>query len=120
MFSDEIVHHAADLEYEYTVAGKSFISKRIAIGESAPQSASDAAKRLKPYTVGGTVTVFYNPEDPTSACLVSGATSSAWVLLAAGLVLVVGGARFVLIWARELKVFRNNEPQTHVSIESAR
>jgi len=59
-----------NVQYEYSVMGKTYTGKRIAFGASRGfRSRAPAEKILERYPVGATVTVYYNPNDPADAVL---------------------------------------------------
>jgi hypothetical protein len=78
------------VKYEYSVIGATYTSDHIGIGPAVSSSnlrkAQDAVNRMP---VGGTVTVFYNPDDPSDAVLEQ--RSNATVMLVVGIVLAAIG-----------------------------
>lgn len=65
------VRYVSMLEYEYEVAGESYIGKRVRRGESQGLE-SPVENRIARYPVGTRVHVLYNPEDPSDAVLEAG------------------------------------------------
>lgn len=86
------------VEYEYTVDGRTFRGRRIAL-RSLSTSSPDAVKRcIDRYRSGARVEVFYDPADPSSAFLETGASVGAVFLTAfGGLFLFLGLLGIALI-----------------------
>ena len=93
-------HHVVNVRYEYEVSGKKYTSDVITFGMrySFP-SAPEAEQMLARYPQGQPVTVYFNPHDPSMACLAPGTVpdsvpfiiwSSALFLLA-GIFCIVSG-----------------------------
>jgi hypothetical protein len=72
--------YGAQVVVEYEVDGRRYHSKRLHLGErmlaSTPDSAEKTAAR---YPAGSTVTVFYNPANPTDATLQPVVGGGTWV-----------------------------------------
>lgn len=66
-FGDTEVSNQPFVEYEYTVAGKKYRCSRVSIAEKIAGTEREAV--LARYPVGATVTVFYNPKNPSQALL---------------------------------------------------
>lgn len=105
---DEAIRYYVEFEYDYEVDGVSYQGDCIAIGESGVRSRAEGERRIEPYPVGSQVTVYFDPKNPGDACLVSGATQSAWILLLAGLVTTVLALRLALSWIRESASFQSS------------
>lgn len=61
--------YVPNVSYTYFVQGTQFVAQRIYFGAPKTRERSSAEKELAAFPVGGTVTVFYNPEMPASAVL---------------------------------------------------
>ena len=91
-------------EYEYTVAGQRFTSHQIREGEGSrghnTREAADQAA-VSRFPVGTQVTVFYDPEDPSSAVLFRGASpGGVHLLVGTGLFLIALGFFLTFILRR--------------------
>lgn len=86
-----------ELTYSYTVDGQTYSSSRYALGESAPdfkeREEAQAAASAQP--AGSNVNVYYDPADPSSAVLRTGASTGSWVPLLMGL--FFGGAGLLIL-----------------------
>lgn len=89
--------HTAEIDYEYEVAGTSFMGTRAWIGDdywSSPGSEfRDAVQR---YPVGRQVNVHYDPAEPARSVLEPGATWSSSIGYFVGLGLLIGGSLMLL------------------------
>jgi hypothetical protein len=71
------------LRYRYEVGHRSYIGFRVAFsGYGVSRSAME--QLIKPYPQGGAVTVYYNPQDPSSAVLDTTQPSDWWYWLVFG------------------------------------
>ena len=58
------------VEYTYQITGQTYTSKRLVFGAlKGYGSSAKAVADLQPYSLGGQVTVYYNPENPSEAVL---------------------------------------------------
>jgi hypothetical protein len=65
--------YSAEIEYEYEVDGREYQSDRIRLGGFTSTSDRDHIERIIARApAGGTVPVYYNPDDPSEAVLTSG------------------------------------------------
>lgn len=79
------------VEYRYTVKGKELSSRTMAFGlTTSYSSASKAEEKIRPYSIGKTVTVYYNPEKPGEAVLERETGSATLGLVIGGIFLLVG------------------------------
>jgi hypothetical protein len=82
------------IKYEYQVVGATFTSDKLSIGPAVSTSnyrkSQDKVNRMP---AGSTVTVFYNPDDPTDAVLEQ--RSNATLMLVLGIVFTVIGLCFL-------------------------
>lgn len=62
----------SDITYEYHVANHFYTSNRIIFGQAGPATQTYAEVKVKQYTFGQNVAVFYNPQYPQIACLEPG------------------------------------------------
>ena len=85
----ESISYYPAVEYTYQYAGQSFTSKRLQFGGVQGQkNSTNAQKVLARYPQGGSVTVYYNPENPSEAVLERQAGGSK-VSLVIGIILLV-------------------------------
>jgi hypothetical protein len=71
------------LRYRYEVGPQSYIGFRVSFsGYGVSRSAME--QLIKPYPQGGAVTVYYNPQDPSSAVLDTTQPSDWWYWLVFG------------------------------------
>jgi len=82
------------VKYQYDVNGKTYDGDRIVFGSSADVPSGT----LDRYPVGGTVTVFYDPNHPESAVLETASTSSMYIFIVLGTIQVIA-AIIMLTWA---------------------
>ena len=88
------------VKYQYDVNGKTYDGERIVFG-----SAADLPRgTLDRYPVGGTVTVFYDPNDPESAVLQTASTSSMYIGIVLGPILVIVAIIMLTLAARRFSV----------------
>ena len=77
-----------EIYYEYQVNGKTFKSERVAFAVS--YGFSRAVQTVDSYPVGRRVTVYYKPNNPSSAALEPGIPPIAYIMLSAGLLCLWG------------------------------
>ncbi|MBS0263661.1 MAG: DUF3592 domain-containing protein [Planctomycetes bacterium] len=73
----------ADIQYEYEVNSRSWTGNRVTIADVGCNS-DDAHALAAQYPVGKSVSVYYDPQDPTSSVLVPGASTGSIVPLVLG------------------------------------
>lgn len=84
--------------YSYSVAGKSFESKRLRFGNYRRASRPKAESMLAPYRAGGTAQVRYNPEQPDECVLETAKPGPVYaVMAAAGLIFIAVGLSFAFV-----------------------
>jgi hypothetical protein len=71
------------VNYGYTVNGRSYTGRRISASDEYQKNRGSAEDILDRYPVGATVTVFYDPENPATSLLVTGAPGNTYVMMAA-------------------------------------
>ena len=91
--------YTADVRYEYLVNGRRFESKTFTFG--VPHSFADspsAQAEVAAYPPGRGVKVYYDPDDPETACLAPGNVPQVYSLLlgTAALITVIGLVMFAL------------------------
>ena len=101
------VNYQTFVEYRYTVDGETYTSHRIDFGDGGALSYRHAVRQIRPYPRGGTVTVFYDPDDPASAVLEM-RLPTFYYIASIGMIPFVG-VGFVLIGA----TFRSPSQQRH-------
>jgi hypothetical protein len=78
--------------YSYSVAGKSFESRRLRFGNYRRASRPKAEAMLSSYRVGGTAQVRYNPEQPEECVLETAKPGPVYAFMAAaGLIFIAVG-----------------------------
>lgn len=83
------------IQYQYAVFGKGFTADRIAFGSPYGGEQSKAQAVVDRYPIGGSVAVYYDPDDPSVAVLKAGYSQHAYVMMAAGLMFGAGGMFFL-------------------------
>ncbi|MEO7650719.1 MAG: DUF3592 domain-containing protein, partial [Bryobacteraceae bacterium] len=87
--------YAADIHVRYNVAGTDYSTDQIRFGQTVGSGdSSEAELRRLRYPVGATVTVSYNPKDPSLAAMRPGIGSDALWLPGAGLGFLLPGIMF--------------------------
>jgi hypothetical protein len=82
------------IKYEYQVIGTTFTSDKLAVGPAVSTSNyRKSEEKVNRMPVGSTVTVYYNPDDPTDAVLEQ--RSNAKLLLILGIIFAVIGLCFL-------------------------
>lgn len=89
------------IEYRYTVLGQSYSAARIAFGGVTEASQHEAQKIVDQYPTDTTLTVHYDPNDPSVAVLKAGYRLPAYGMVGVGLVLCVIGIYFLRIHWRK-------------------
>lgn len=84
----ETTSYYPDVTYSYQVGGRNFSSGRITV-VSTGGSYSYAYGFVTQHPVGSSVTVYYNPSDPSQALLEKGVDLGSVVLLVAGLAMMI-------------------------------
>lgn len=69
---DDGYTYGADIHFTYAVGGQTYTSEEHSYGAWNNSDSSGARKLLRKYPVGETVTVYYNPSDPSDAVLERG------------------------------------------------
>jgi hypothetical protein len=89
----EAVDYSTDIEYTYTVGDKHYLASRItwASENLSGIKKDEAEKKVSDYPPGKTVTVFYDPKDPTIAVLDGSLTLRVHVPWIIGLLLMAAG-----------------------------
>jgi len=83
------------VKYEYQVVGETFTSDKLSIGPAVSTSNyRKSQEKVNRMPVGSTLTVFYNPDDPTDAVLEQ--RSNTTVMLILGIVFTVIGLCVIL------------------------
>jgi hypothetical protein len=83
--------YAARIEYEYVVGSKTLRGSTIALGGTFDTSArSRAEARCAKYPAGSAVNVYYDPRDPTRACLEQTAEGGPFVYALGAAAVVIG------------------------------
>lgn len=83
------------IKYEYDVNGKRYANNTIAIGGEIRSGRISAEKRQAQYPEGSIHTVFYNPDDPTEACLEPVVEGGGRMELYGGIVGIIIGALLI-------------------------
>jgi hypothetical protein len=94
------------VSYTYFADGVQYVAQRIHFGAPAKSAErANAEKALTPYPVGSTVTVFYNPDAPSSAVLRREAPNANKLMWLAFLIFLLalffcGAAFWMVTWVR--------------------
>ncbi len=62
--------YSADVEYDYSVQGKPYHGASVRVGNTTTKSRKDAEEIVSRFAVGKPVTVHYDPDNPSSCCLI--------------------------------------------------
>jgi len=80
--------------YTYEVGGRIYQSHQLAIVESYTNQLNEAQAMVSHFSSGSTVTVYYNPDDPSNAVLMPGLHGTIWskyaTMLIGGFMLGIG------------------------------
>ena len=87
--------------YRYTVYGESYTADRLTFGGDPGSNRVSAKKIVDKYPVGMTLTVYYDPNDPSVAVLNIGTSPMAYGMVGAGLVLIAVGGFSLRAWKRK-------------------
>jgi hypothetical protein len=91
--------YSADIRFRYKVGGTDYSTDTLHFGQTAGSGdSSEAELRMSRYPVGGEVTVFYNPKDPSIAAVEPGFAGEALLLPAAGMAFVLPGVMILLLY----------------------
>ena len=91
---DQAVDHEATatltlrVEYNFQASGGEHTGTRIRFDETLYHSIKEAQKELNKYPVGGPVTVFFDPQNPTE-CVLEKRNSSGMVFLVVGAIIII-------------------------------
>lgn len=88
--------YSAEVRYNYSVGGKQYEGTRIEATQSSTSSESSVEETLQEYAMGNTVSVYYNPESPNKAMLITGASFGLKLLFKLPYVFGVFGVLMIL------------------------
>ena len=87
--SDSSDRYIADIQYTYDVTGQTYSGNRVAYGlRKEVKSRRTLEELIQRYTTGSEVSVYYNPDDPSSAVLEQGNSRFAVGNITAGLIVL--------------------------------
>lgn len=112
---DLVTRYRVNVRYRYDVAGEEYIGTKQRFGLQLHKTRSTAQDEKKRYPSGKEVRVFYNPEDPSVAVLVTGPVVGMWVSVAFGCVFtLIGTCMFIYLprIATKQFVLSTNYPDT--------
>ena len=69
------------VRYNYTVKGKHYVGSRISASDEYQKTFGGAQDILRPYPVGQTVSVYYDPSDPATSLIEKGITANVYVMM---------------------------------------
>jgi hypothetical protein len=92
--SNNAATYKADVAYRYKVQSRDYSSGRLTVADFS-STAARAQSIVDRYADGATVTVYYNPVDPSDAVLERGGTSGIEVLYLVGGVFAAAGLLFL-------------------------
>ena len=93
--SNNAATYKADVTYRYKVQGRDYYSERITLADFS-SSTGRAQGIVDRYPDGATVTVYYNPVDPSDAVLERGGTTGIGVLYLIGGIFAAAGLLFLV------------------------
>ena len=110
------LQYIAIIRYSYTVNGRGHVGSKIGFGKSQYISnrSIKVERYLQQFPVGKSVTVYYNPADHGEAVLNPGITGGAFLMLAGGIIFLLGGAA---VFYSQKKGRRNPRNPKRPSIE---
>jgi hypothetical protein len=88
--------YGVNLQYQFSVAGQQYQGTRRTFTEMRTSSFRRTQKILEGFPQGGSVTVYYDPEDPSSCVLEPGVNAAIYIFLAFAAILVLVGAAGLL------------------------
>ncbi len=103
------VEYFPSATYEYQVGSRTFTSSRYGLGQGMPSFRTEEAARAHlnaGFTGGSTVTVHYDPKDPSSAVLTIGSSPVFFYLGLFGVALIAVGMLFVWLGRKTLLAAR--------------
>ena len=83
------INYKPQVQYQYSLMGQSFQGDRLAFGNMS-YDYNTASKKIAPYPQGASVTVHYDPSDPSKAVLETKAAGGVLLLIMGILFLVIG------------------------------
>lgn len=83
--------YGATIQYKYFVDGQEFQGNRRTFSNVRTSSVRNTEKILDRYPPGGSVGVFYDPDDPSSSVLEPGVGAPTYILLVAAIGFLVFG-----------------------------
>ena len=93
-----------EIRYDYTVEGQSFTGDRVSYGDYSSSNEAQMKAVVAQYPVGKSVTVFYDPEDPSSSLLESGFGWTPVAISALGGVFAIVGGMTLLRTRQDVSV----------------
>lgn len=78
-----------EVTYAYTVAGVQYSGHQIKFGENSYSSRRQAEEIAGRYSVGNSVAVYYEPENPQKAILEPGVTAGSYIVFSVGAIFVL-------------------------------
>lgn len=97
---DTQILYLPEVKYTYTVGGREYTGDHVRLFELQVSNQEAARSVAARYPLGASVTVHYNPADPSQAVLEPGPGGSVWMILAAaiGCFLVSAGLGLFVRW----------------------
>jgi hypothetical protein len=102
--SDGDMMYGTDITYAYAVNGQQYSGYRVTLMDGSTSARGAVQDALNRYPAGGTVTVYYDPDDPASAILEPGFTSG--VLLLGALIVCFPGAGMLAFFGSLWQILR--------------
>ncbi len=89
-----------DLEYEYTVEGRTLIGRKIGLANIMYDTKQEALDVLAQYPVGQDINLFYDPQEPELAILTREEPGNGWmtITLAGILLFILWPVAFLFLW----------------------
>jgi len=107
--------YGAKITYQYSVNGVSYTSNTISYGYAYSSDHDAASQLVDNYPVGKIVTIYYNPDNPSEAVLISGIDSSTWIFFSFGLFFSIIGIAIVIYYSTKRK--ERSSKQIDITLE---
>ena len=112
------VTYGAKVAYNYIVNGLSYMGSTVAFGDYSSSDPSHAGNIVSRYPVGKSVKVYYDPDDPKTSVLESGAGWSSFMGLIVGIAFAAIGVAGFLFARKKLRSQTTAPPPTTTAAPS--
>ncbi len=93
---DDGTTYSANIQYTYTVNDREYTGSRVSHGDIGTSDSRDAAKIVARYPAQKTVSIYYDPADPSQAVLETGFTTGLLLPLGLGTVFTLAGGLMLI------------------------